>query len=149
MNKIKSESGVSELIGAILLVSLVAMLMMVVTTVLISQPRPEKIPELSVSISVNGTGVNGAAPYDVYITHMGGDSLQGGEYRVVIDGTEISQDLYREPTNNVTRKEVWAFTNSSTSSTFVIYNRLNSPKTIEIYYNGPSNKVLLAKTNFV
>ena len=42
---------VSELIGAILLVSLVVMLMMVVTTVVLSQPRPEKIPELSVSIS--------------------------------------------------------------------------------------------------
>ena len=38
----EQESGVSELIGAILLVSLVVMLMMVVTTVLISQPRPEK-----------------------------------------------------------------------------------------------------------
>ena len=46
-----SESGVSEIIGSILLVSLVVMLMMVVTTVIISQPRPEKIPELSVSIS--------------------------------------------------------------------------------------------------
>lgn len=148
---LKSDSAVSELIGAILLVSLVVMLMMVVTTVLISQPRPEKIPELSVSISVNGTGVNGTAPYDVYITHMGGDTLQGGEYRAVIDGTEISQDLYREPPpppNNIIRKEVWAFTSYSTSSTFVIYNRTNSPKTVEIYYNGPSNKVLLAKTNF-
>jgi FlaG/FlaF family flagellin (archaellin) len=143
----KSESGVSELIGAILLVSLVVMLMMVVTTVLISQPRPERIPELSVSISINGT-----APYDVYITHMGGDTLQGGEYRVVIDGTESSQDLYREPPpppNNVIRKEMWAFSNSSSSSTFVVYNRPSSPKTVEIYYNGPSNKVLLAKTNFV
>jgi FlaG/FlaF family flagellin (archaellin) len=148
----KSDSGVSELIGAILLVSLVVMLMMVVTTVLISQPHPEKIPELSVSISVNGTGSNGTAPYDVYFTHMGGDALQGGEYLVVIDGTEVSQDLYREPPlplNNTKRKELWAFTNSSTSSTFVIYNRPNSPKTVEIYYNGPSNKVLLAKTNFI
>jgi FlaG/FlaF family flagellin (archaellin) len=143
----KSESAVSELIGAILLVSLVVMLMMVVTTVIISQPRPEKIPELSVSISVNGTG-----PYDIYFTHMGGDTLQGGQYRVVIDGTEISQDLYREPPpppNNIIRKESWAFSNSSSSSTFVIYNRPNSPKTVEIYYDGPSNKVLLAKTNFV
>jgi FlaG/FlaF family flagellin (archaellin) len=135
-----SESGVSELIGAILLVSLVVMLMMIVTTVVISQPKPEKIPEFSSSISVSGTG-----PYDIYITHHGGDPLQGGEYRVVIDGNEIAQDLYREPPpNNITRKEEWSFTNP----TIVIYNRPSIPKTVELYYNGPSSKVLMAKTNF-
>ncbi len=139
---IKQGSGVSELIGAILLVSLVVMLMMIVTTVVLSQPRPGKIPELSASISVNGTG-----PYDVYITHMGGDPLQGGEYRVVIDGNEISPDLYREPPpNNIVRKEEWSFTKNE--NTIVVYNRPSMPKSVEIYYNGPSGEVLLAKTNF-
>jgi FlaG/FlaF family flagellin (archaellin) len=137
-----SDSGVSELIGAILLVSLVVMLMMVVTTVIISQPRPEKIPELDASISVNGTG-----PYDIYITHMGGDPLQGGQYRIVIDGNEISQDLYREPPPNSTlRKEEWSFTKNK--NTIVIYNRPVMPKSVELYYNGPSGEVLLAKTYF-
>ena len=139
MIKRKSDSGVSELIGAILLVSLVVMLMMVVTTVVISQPQPEKIPELSSSISVRGSG-----PYDVYITHIGGDALLGGEYLVLIDGNEIAQDLYREPPpNNVTRKEEWTFS----KPVIVIYNRPSIPKSVELYYSGPSSKVLLAKTN--
>jgi hypothetical protein len=130
MNKIKSESGVSELIGAILLVSLVVMMMMVVTTVLISQPRPEKIPELGVFIS---NGMN-----NVTLTHMGGDSLQAGEYLVVIDGNIIK--FYYDSSGS--EKQEWSFE----KPIIVIYNQ-PTPKTVELYYNGPSNKVLLAKTD--
>jgi FlaG/FlaF family flagellin (archaellin) len=143
----KSESGVSELIGAILLVSLVVMLMMVVTTVIISQPKPEKIPELSASISIKGTGVNGTAPYDIYITHMGGDTLQWGEYRVVIDGNEIGIVSYYNSVDalRILNKEEWSFGNP----TIKIKNLNSSPNNVQLYYYGPSNKVLLAKTNFV
>jgi hypothetical protein len=128
--KLKSESGVSELIGAILLVSLVVMLMMVVTTVIISQPRPEKVPELSVFIS-NGTN-------NVTLTHMGGDTLLAGEYMVVIDGNIIK--FYYESSG--LEKQEWSFE----KPTIIIHNQ-PTPKTVELYYNGLSNKVLLAKTD--
>lgn len=136
MNKITSESGVSELIGAILLVSLVVMLMMVVTTVIISQPRPEKIPELSVFIS-NGTNLSTGMKY-VTLTHMGGDSLQAREYLVVIDGNIVK--FYYDSTG--LDKQEWSFE----KPTIVLYNQ-PTPKTVELYYSGPSNKVLLAKTD--
>jgi FlaG/FlaF family flagellin (archaellin) len=146
-DEIGLDSGVSELIGAILLVSLVVMLMMVVTTVLISQPKPEKIPELSASISFNGTGVTGTPPYEVNIAHIGGDTLQWGEYRVVIDGTEVGIVSYYNSvdTLRILNKEEWSFNNP----TIKIKNLNSPPNNVQVYYYGPSNKVLLAKTNFV
>lgn len=127
---IKSESGVSEIIGSILLVSLVVGLMMVVTTVVISQPRPDKIPELTAFIS-NGTN-------NVTITHMGGDTLQAGEYLVVIDGSaaKFYYDSYG------VEKQEWSFE----KPIIVIYNQ-PTPKNVQLYYNGQSSKVLLAQAN--
>jgi len=136
----EQESGVSELIGAILLVSLVVMLMMVVTTVLISQPRPEKIPEISASISLsNQSGGN----YFINITHMGGDDLKYGEYLVVVDGKEVKTVIFDPSTNPWSEKNEWTF-----QSPYMVVNWPSKPMTVEFYYTGPSNKVLLAKTNF-
>jgi hypothetical protein len=131
MKKMKSESGVSELIGAILLVSLVVMLMMVVTTVIISQPRPEKVPELSVSISINATGPNDTGPYIINVTHMGGDELKEGEYSVLINNKVVLRNgpewSINDPVRSITTTEV-------------------KPLNIEVYYLGPSTQVLLAKS---
>jgi hypothetical protein len=142
MKKMKSESGVSELIGAILLVSLVVMLMMVVTTVVLSQPRPEKIPELSTSISISDQG---AGNYYINITHMGGDGLKSGEYLVVIDGTQVTPIKIFDPSINPwPLKDEWTL-----QSPNMVVKWAGKPNTVELYYNGPSSKVLLAKTNFV
>ena len=130
--KMKSDSGVSEIIGSILLVSLVVGLMMVVTIVVLSQPRPDKIPDLSISIS-NGTDGN------VTITHLGGDSLLAGEYLVVIDGNVVK---FYYDSSGADKKE-WSFE----KPTIVIHNQL-TPKTVQLYYNGQSSKVLLAQSNF-
>jgi len=139
MKKIKErrlqDSGVSEIIGSILLVSLVVGLMMVVTTVVISQPRPDKVPELSASISNNTT--------NIYITHTGGDALQYGEYLVVIDGNKVNPWDYCN--SDGTRKvDEWSFG----KPTIVIKNLANPTKTVQIYYTGPSSKVLLAQSKF-
>jgi FlaG/FlaF family flagellin (archaellin) len=127
---LKSDFGVSELIGAILLVSLVVVLMMVVTTVILSQPRPEKIPEMSAAISLSGVDGN----YKVNITHMGGDELKEGEYSVVINNKMV---LRNGP--------VWSVNNP----TIAITSNAIKPLSIEVYYMGSSNQVLLAKTYFV
>jgi hypothetical protein len=131
MEKTKSESGVSELIGAILLVSLVVMLMAVVTTVLISQPRPEKIPEISASISVNSNIVN--------ITHMGGDELGAKEYLIVINGI---------PQTNVQIVGGTTWSIEHPQMVVTVPNSVIPVKTVEVYYNGPSTQVLLLKTVF-
>jgi len=143
---IKSESGVSEIIGSILLVSLVVGLMMVVTTVVISQPRPDKIPEISASISMtNVSGPSGPSGspdylYNVTITNTGGDALQDGEYLVVINGNPAMN--YHNSTG-ATKEDEWSF-----DKPIIVNNGNIKPNTVQIYYNGPSSKVLLAQTNF-
>lgn len=139
---IKSESGVSELIGAILLVSLVVMLIMVVTTVIISQPRPEKIPELSATISTSYD--TGMSTYLVNITHMGGDGLKPEEYLVVINGVTVTPIKIFEPgTDPWTLKNEWSF-----QSPNMVIKSANKPNIVELYYSGPSNRVLIAKADF-
>jgi hypothetical protein len=141
----KSESGVSELIGAILLVSLVVMLMMIVTTVVLSQPRPEKIPELSASITYSNQS---ASNFYVNITHMGGDGLKAGEYLVIIDGTEVKTIQIFEPNpdpNLWDLKRDWSF--EDPAMVIKWFNK-PKPKIVQLYYNSPSSKVLLAQTNF-
>lgn len=133
---IKSESGVSEIIGSILLVSLVVGLMMVVTTVVLSQPRPDKIPEISASISM--TNVSGL--YNITIINAGGDVLQDGEYLVVINGNEESN--YRN-LNDTPKTDEWSF-----DKPILFINRTSQPKSVQFYYNGPSSKVLLEQANF-
>jgi|WetSurMetagenome_2_1015567.scaffolds.fasta_scaffold352065_1 hypothetical protein len=141
MKKMKSESAVSELIGAILLVSLVVILMMIVTTVVLSQPRPEKIPELSASFTISDQG---AGNYFINISHMGGDGLKPGEYLIIIDGTQVTPIKIFDPsTNPWTLKDEWSF-----QSPNMVVKWPSKANTVELYYNGPSNKVLLAKTNF-
>jgi len=73
-------SGVSEIIGAVLLVSLVVAAVSVVAVVLFSQPTPKEVPNLNFM-----TGMN-TSRNTLYLYHNGGDPLNAGEFSVLVDG---------------------------------------------------------------
>lgn len=77
-------SGVSEIIGAIMLVSIVALLVAVVGVFLFSQPVPQKIPNLNFMTGTNSTMKT------LYLYHNGGDTLNVGEFSVLLDGVPAS-----------------------------------------------------------
>ena len=117
--------------------------MMVVTTAIISQPRPDKIPEISASISItNVTGPLGPSDYfyNITISNTGGDTLQDGEYLIVINGNPATN--YRN-SNGAPKDDEW-----SSGKPIIVNNGNIKPNTVQIYYTGPSSKVLLAQTNF-
>jgi len=124
-----SESGVSEIIGSILLVSLVVGLMMVVTTVVISQPRPDNIPETTAAFSV----INESGHYNVTITYLGGDALQSGEYLVVVNGKEVKQNSWP------------AFSAQSLPLMVPLDETYSPPFDVSLYYKGNSGSALLSK----
>ncbi|ACL15494.1 type IV pilin [Methanosphaerula palustris] len=77
------EWGVSEVIGVVLLLSLVVVGGTVVGTQLLSQPAPKEIPNVNFLANYN--------PGNLTLYHTGGDTLPNGDYKFVVqylDGTK-------------------------------------------------------------
>jgi hypothetical protein len=74
-------AGVSEVIGAILLVGLVVAAVAVVAVTLFSQSTPEKVPNVNFMV-----GTDNHVPPTLYLTHNGGDTLASGSFSVYVDG---------------------------------------------------------------
>ncbi|MCX6696147.1 MAG: type IV pilin [Methanoregula sp.] len=79
MNIPGSEDGVSEILGAILLISVVVLGLSVAGVAVLSTPPPQKTPAISADI----TRIGGIT----YIRPEGGDTLQRSETRIMVDGT--------------------------------------------------------------
>ena len=85
VNRTKNETGVSELLGAIVLMGVIAAVVGIIGVGLLSQPPPQKIPAVSVDI----TTIN----HTIYIRHEGGDSLSRGELVVLLDGVDTASSF--------------------------------------------------------
>jgi flagellin-like protein len=83
----KRESGVSEVIGAVLLIALVVTAVAIVSVGLLSQPLPKKIPTLEAVISNDG--------YQIQITHNGGDTLQKEDFAILVNGQDKTADFLK------------------------------------------------------
>ena len=73
-------AGVSELIGAVLMIMIVVVAVSLIAVMLMSQQAPQKIPNINFM-----TGTNAAGNL-LYLYHNGGDTLTSGEFAVVLDG---------------------------------------------------------------
>ncbi|MDO8871402.1 MAG: type IV pilin N-terminal domain-containing protein [Methanoregula sp.] len=85
--KTDTSSGVSETVGAIMLISIVAILIAVIGVYLFSQPVPQKIPNLNFMTGVNSDKTK------LYIYHNGGDTMIPGEFSVLLDGVPRSYSV--------------------------------------------------------
>lgn len=80
MNGVHPENGVADILGAIVLVSVVTLGIAIAAASIISHSVPQKIPSLNIDVK-NTTGM-------VFLTHNGGDSLHKGEYRILVNGQD-------------------------------------------------------------
>jgi|GEM_PF-1621652 len=79
-----SDAGVSEAIGAVLLVALVVAALGIVAISFLSPSTPSKVPSLKFMTGVNSSGTT------LYLYHNGGDTLNVGEFTVLLDGVPAS-----------------------------------------------------------
>ena len=79
-NKIDQSEAVSEIIGVVLMISLVVIGVGIVSVVIIGQDTPVEIPSLSM--------IPASGETDLYLYHTGGDSLKRGEFFVRVDGLD-------------------------------------------------------------
>jgi hypothetical protein len=80
MFRIDSNAGVSEIVGSMLLISLVVAGVAIVAVVLFSQSSPQDVPNVNFM-----TGTN-SPPTLLYLYHNGGDTLTSGQFTVIVDG---------------------------------------------------------------
>jgi PKD repeat protein len=81
------EGGLSDALGAIILVAVVGGAVALAGVYILSQPTPEKIPALSSDITTVGRMI--------LITHNGGDALIKSEMAIIVDGTDLTSLFQR------------------------------------------------------
>jgi hypothetical protein len=80
------DSAVSEVIGSLMLISVVVIAIAIIGVVLTSQPLPQKIPSLDAIISSNGNDT-------IRIYHNGGDALLRQEMIILVDGVDTTSNF--------------------------------------------------------
>jgi FlaG/FlaF family flagellin (archaellin) len=95
LRRIDPSAGVSEIIGAILMISLVVLGVAIVAMLFFSQTTPSKIPSVNF---MTGTMTDREGQSWLYLYHNGGDSLPQGTFSVLVDGAV--QEDYRISDNS-------------------------------------------------
>ena len=80
-NRSITDRGVSEVIGSILLISVVVLAIAIIGVALTSQTPPEKLPAVSAVISGSGNQVS--------LYHDGGDTLASSEVSILVNGNPV------------------------------------------------------------
>jgi len=87
VNQFDSQNGVSDVLGSILLISIITTAIAIIAVGIFSQPPPEQIPAVSMEMNTAGN--------TILITHVGGDPLPQSETRILIDGNELTASFNR------------------------------------------------------
>ena len=124
--KTDNSAGVSEVIGAVLLISLVVVSIGIVATLLFSQTTPPtKIPNMNFMTGVSPDNTT------LYLYHSGGDSLNVGEFNVLVDGVPKPYSV----SGGGSQWSLGTTLNVIISAT----DPKTVPKNVQIVYNGGSS----------
>ncbi len=138
------ELAVSELIGAILLVSLVVLAMAIISVLVLSQPPPEEVPHLN-ALAGNSTDA-------IFLYHNGGDTLAEAEtvIRVNNDPVPVDHSLIRVKNEDGTiEQDSWSVTKTpwSVGKTLLI-EQSSPPSSVTLVYQGPASQSLILRASF-
>lgn len=126
-----SSNGVSEIVGAILLISLVVIAISIVAVIIISQPPPEDIPKLN-AIAENRSNT-------IYIIHSGGEPLQQASLKVIVNGHESPSAIEGDGD--------WPW--SAGEILKVTYPGPRMPEHLEVMYERGSTQAIIFRASFV
>jgi PKD repeat protein len=128
-----SDRGASEVMGAVMLISVVVMAVAIIGVALTSQGTPQEIPALDAVISNYGS--------QIQIYHNGGDTLQSNQIEILVDG--IATPFKKSNTDTA-----WTFWSPGESLVNESKDTI-PPKIVRIVYKGTSgSKTILATADF-
>ena len=81
----RNDRGLSDALGAVVLISVVALGVTLFGVAILSGPLPDRIPALNAEVTNTSD--------TVFIRHTGGDTLVNGEYRILADGSDRTSDF--------------------------------------------------------
>jgi hypothetical protein len=122
-----NSSGVSEIIGAILLISVGVLAVAIIAAGLFSQPLPQKIPDARFITEIKNNSLT--------IYHDGGEPLYRGEFFLKVNNVRIEDNAY---TLNPGGGNIW-----SVGKSLKLLTSVPDDATVQIFYNTGSGEVLL------
>jgi hypothetical protein len=125
------DSAVSEVIGSVMLISVVVIAIAIIGVVLTSQPLPQKIPALDAIISSNGNDT-------IRIYHNGGDALLRQEMIILVDGVDTTSGF-------TIRGSGWTTWSPGESLDYITG---SLPGKVQILFTGGSSQTVLVSTDF-
>jgi len=128
-----SSEGVSEIVGTILLISLVITAASIVAVLVLSQPHPEDIPRINAYAENRGS--------TIYIIHTGGDSVPERSMRVRVNGIDL------DPPFLLDGDAPWPW--STGKILRISYAGPGMPEYIQIIYTGGSTTAVIFQASFV
>ncbi|MCX6685064.1 MAG: DUF2341 domain-containing protein [Methanoregula sp.] len=128
------ESAVSEVIGSVMLISIVVLAVAIVGVVLWSQPPPEKIPSLSAGIANESCKVS--------VSHNGGDMLENVTFRILVDGTDKTTNFAKNG------NPVWTSWGIGETLTYTSTPCPPMPQNVQIIYTGGNGALSLSSAYF-
>jgi len=79
-DRARNDNGLSDALGAVVLVAVVAMGITIAGMAILSSPVPDRVPALNAEVTNTSD--------TIFIRHTGGDTLARGEYRILADGID-------------------------------------------------------------
>jgi hypothetical protein len=122
--------GISGSIGTIFLIVVVAAGMMLLMVAVISQPHPQTVPAMTADVVTNGNVL--------YIRHTGGDTLQKGEFRILVDGQDKTAALGATTSWSVGQTLQYSYDSSTIPGNIqIVYSKGGYNQTIEQLWITP------------
>jgi len=125
------EEAASEIIGTLLLISIVVLAVSIVSVTIFSQPMPEEIPSVSAIIQNESE--------TVYIYHDGGDPLIREELQILVDGVDRTGDF---SINGDFSWSGWSIGDT------LYYPGTSMPARVMLIFNKGSTSIALVSTTF-
>ena len=83
--------GVSEVVGAMILVAIAGLAIAILLIVFLANPLPTNVPSF--------TGLISNSSKTIYISNEGGDPLLGGQYQILVDGIDQTYNFTKSLAN--------------------------------------------------
>ncbi|WP_067072125.1 type IV pilin N-terminal domain-containing protein [Methanoculleus horonobensis] len=133
MQQHPGEEGVSEMVGAMLLLGLTVIGVVLVGIVFLSDSRPDAIPHAAIAAGMNETD-------RLILVHEGGDPLRAGEYRIYVDtgsGLTVGTDSFTGHEDGA-----WSVGKS------LVYNGTGTPERVVVTAISGGSETVLAEPEF-
>lgn len=124
-----SDSAVSELIGALLLIAVISVAIIIFGVTILSNVTVSEVPAVSFVIEYKSASI--------IITHAGGDLLPAGSYRIYVDGTDQTPVFLPSP-----------HTTPFAPGTTLEYAAPSSPRTVMVVSRGTDGRETMLVQKF-